>query len=93
MQIQIYPPPIIIENEELIIYWMNLPPAPESLIDLINCSAKCKRSQCTDVNICTCLQNKIPCTDLCKCTRDACSEIIGNNAVQDDDTDSNDERA
>lgn len=78
------------ENGELIIHWMNLPPAPESLMDLIHCSAKCKKSQCTDANICTCLQNKVPCTDLCKCIRDTCCQITGHNAVDDDDDDTDD---
>lgn len=78
-----------IENGDL--DWMNLLPAPDSLMDLINCSAKCKKSHCKDVNICTCLQNRVPCTDMCKCARDSCYKISKNIGHDDDDTDDGDD--
>ncbi|XP_014665128.1 PREDICTED: uncharacterized protein LOC106807336 [Priapulus caudatus] len=62
---------------ELVIDWMNLPSAPESVMELANCTASCKRSGCNDVNICSCLENAIPYTDLCKCARMNCSNVGG----------------
>lgn len=66
-----------ITNGEISLIWGDLPPAPDIVLELSNCSARCKRSNCTDEGKCTCLQNKLPCTDLCKCARRNCSNVTG----------------
>ena len=57
---------ITFENKEetLAIDWMDLSPAPDSILELVNCS--CKKTKCATTK-CTCKTNKLPCTDLCKC--------------------------
>ena len=39
--------------------------APESLLKVVKCG--CKTTRCIKGG-CSCLVNKLPCTDLCKCT-------------------------
>ena len=58
-----------IENGSLEIQWMLLPPAPDNVLNLINCSCKkgCK------TNACTCKLNGLQCTELCHCT-DECEK-------------------
>lgn len=78
------------EEGNLVINWMNLPPAPDSEMELAYCSGRCKRHQCGNEQICSCLQNNVPCTDLYKCARNNCCNITGRNAIEsdsDDDTD------
>ena len=62
------PPPINhgwkIEGESFGITWMTLPPAPHSLLELVHC--QCKATHCVKGR-CTCRQNQLPCTDICKC--------------------------
>ena len=74
-----------IGDGELKIHWMKLPPTPDNVEELVNCSGKCK-----DANICSCLQNNMPCTDLSKCSKDTCCEITGYNALGDSDDDDDD---
>uniref|UniRef100_UPI00358DF722 uncharacterized protein n=1 Tax=Myxine glutinosa TaxID=7769 RepID=UPI00358DF722 len=80
-------------EEELAINWMTLPPAPDSVMELANCTGSCKKTRCSNETTCTCLQNNIPCTDLCKCGRNDCSNITGHVDFDDknDDKDSRSE--
>uniref|UniRef100_UPI00358E9E4F uncharacterized protein n=1 Tax=Myxine glutinosa TaxID=7769 RepID=UPI00358E9E4F len=80
-------------EEELAMDWMTLPPAPDSVMELANCTGTCKKTRCSNETTCTCLQNNIPCTDLCKCGRNDCSNITGHVDFDDknDDKDSRSE--
>ena len=57
---------ITFENREetLAINWMDLSPAPNSILELVKCS--CQKIKCETIRY-TCDFNKLPCTDLCKC--------------------------
>ncbi|XP_038073396.1 uncharacterized protein LOC119741635 [Patiria miniata] len=59
-------------GDDISIHWMDLPPAPDSVVEFAHCS--CKKSQCTKGK-CSCLEKKLPCTDWCKCTN--CENIPG----------------
>merc|ERR1712105_583825 len=48
----------------LVIDWMSLPPAPDSIMELVHCS--CKSTGCAKGK-CSCLSNLFLCTDLCFC--------------------------
>ena len=63
--------------------------APDSVMELTNCTESCKRSGCSDVSKCTCLENGIPCTDLCKCARVNCANVAGH--IEEDGVESDDE--
>uniref|UniRef100_UPI00358F3D52 uncharacterized protein n=1 Tax=Myxine glutinosa TaxID=7769 RepID=UPI00358F3D52 len=76
------------ESGELVINWMNLPPAPDGVMELAYCTGNCKKSKCGDADTCTCLQNNVPCIDLCKCARNNCCNITGHNDLDDDSEDS-----
>ena len=52
------------KDETLAIDWMELKPAPDSILELVNCS--CQKIKCAKIR-CTCYSNKLLCTDLCKC--------------------------
>ena len=55
------------EDNELAIDWMDLAPAPDSVLELAFC--KCKRSKCKAENAddgC-CANLGLQCTDLCQC--------------------------
>jgi hypothetical protein len=56
-----------IENGQLCIKWMTLPVAPDSVLEIVNCSCKtgCKSNRCS------CKKANLNCTDLCKCS-DSC---------------------
>ena len=45
------------------INWMDLPPAPDGILENIECS--CKKG-CAD-NRCVCVKAKLSCTSVCKC--------------------------
>ena len=62
------------ENGSVSIIWMNGPPAPEAVLNLLSCN--CSR-RCTEGN-CSCLMNGLKCTDMCKLKN--CD-----NSAQDDD--------
>ena len=81
------------ENGELAIHWGSLPPAPESVLEFANCSGRCRRTNCTDSAKCTCLENGIPCTDLCKCKRESCSNVSGQVEDFGDESDISDSEA
>ena len=44
---------------------MDLLPAPEAVLELVNC--KCKKSKC-QTRSCTCFKNNLRCTEACSCT-------------------------
>ena len=55
-----------IENGSLKIQWTLLPPAPDKVLNLINCSCSCKKG--CKMNACTCKLNDLQCIELCQCT-------------------------
>jgi hypothetical protein len=70
-----------IKDEEIAIVWMVNPPAPDSILDFVNC--RC-RTGCNSQR-CSCYKAKLKCTDLCSCL-DCCNSVDGND--DDDDSDS-----
>ena len=67
-----------LDDEELKITWMIRPPAPQSLIECVEC--KCKTG-CSTMR-CSCKKADLKCTDLCSCC-DCQNEAAGD----DDDAD------
>lgn len=55
------------------IKWMTLAPAPDSILEFVNC--KCKKG--CETNRCSCLKAAMKCSDLCKCI--GCRNNDGNN--------------
>ena len=53
------------DGDHLIIDWMDLSPAPDEVLKLTHCS--CRKSEC-QTSACSCLNNELPCSELCKCT-------------------------
>lgn len=80
-----------IEDGNLVVDWMTLPPAPDSVMELAHCTSSCKKSSCSDASKCTCLENNVPCTDLCNCARKTCSNIAGQASFEDDEEDDDDD--
>ena len=72
------------EDEGLVINWMSLPPAPDSILELINC--KCKAG--CDTRRCSCLNEGLKCTDLCGC-KNCTNNAQSNPDVEDNDSDDN----
>ena len=74
-----------IDNDSLEIQCLLVPPAPDNVLNLINCS--CEKEYKT--NACTCKLNGLECTELCQCT-DKCEngksveEEIEEQDVEDD---------
>lgn len=79
------------EDGDLAIEWMSLPPAPDSVMELANCSGTCRKTRCSDPEICTCRQNNLPCTELCKCARENCDNVTGHDDHLEDDHNVDDE--
>ena len=52
----------LLENDNLIIDWMTIPPAPDTVLEFVSCN--CIKS--CDSNRCTCKSNGLKCTDTCK---------------------------
>eukprot|EP00057_Strongylocentrotus_purpuratus_P019489 XP_011673963.1 PREDICTED: uncharacterized protein LOC105442958 [Strongylocentrotus purpuratus] len=73
-----------VEDDAYVIDWMTLPPAPASVLELSHCS--CKKTQCTQGR-CSCLQNNMPCTDMCSCIDCANLPSMSNRVGDDDDDD------
>lgn len=48
-----------------------VPLAPDSILQLVRC--KCTKSQCG--GRCSCRENDLPCTELCKCDPDGCKNL------------------
>ncbi|PIK58297.1 hypothetical protein BSL78_04803 [Apostichopus japonicus] len=57
----------IFDDGHLAIHWMSLPPAPESIIELGNCSCKKNKCQLPNAGDSCCISFGLPCTDLCQC--------------------------
>ena len=66
------------------IKWMNLPPAPASFLELMNC--KCTKG-CGN-NRCSCRKSSLKCTELCKCHE--CQNREDDDNDEPDDSDSYD---
>ena len=81
-----------VEKDNLL-EWMTLSPAPESVLKLVYCSGTCRRNRCSNATVCTCLQNNVPCTELCKCARENCHNVTGYVDDKDDEEDDDDEIA
>ena len=75
------------ESDNLLIDRMSLAPTRDSVMELANCSGTCKKNRCSSANTCTCLQNSVPCTELCKCARKNCNNVTGRNDPDEDDED------
>ncbi|XP_077972179.1 uncharacterized protein LOC120332986 [Styela clava] len=64
----IIPSPIghgwVLDDGVLQVKWMDLLPAPKSVLELANC--KCKKNRCQN-NLCTCAKNNLNCTEFCFC--------------------------
>ena len=71
---------------ELHIVWMTTPPAPDSLLECINCGCKtgCKTQRCS------CMKGVLQCTDVC-CTNgkdsDELSEVVDDIGLDTDEED------
>lgn len=52
------------EEGNVTINWMSLAPAPDSILEFVNC--KCKKG--CENNRCSCVKAVMKCSDLCKCT-------------------------
>ena len=55
-----------IQGNSLFPQLMTKPPAPESILELVNC--QCSKSSCTQK--CSCSNNGLACTEACKCIAD-----------------------
>ena len=55
--------------------------APESVVELLKCS--CDKSKCSSAR-CTCRQNNLPCTELCKCEAGVDCENIPTAIIEND---------
>ena len=54
---------LVDDNESVSINWMDLPPAPDGILENVECS--CKKG-CVS-NRCACVKAKLSCTSVCKC--------------------------
>ena len=54
---------------------------PESVVELLKCS--CNKSRCSSAR-CTCRQNNLPCTELCKCEAGVDCENIPTTIIEND---------
>ena len=52
------------DTGNVLVNWMTLAPAPESLLQFVNC--KCRKG-CGN-KMCSCVKAELKCSDLCKCT-------------------------
>ena len=82
-----------VEKDNLLLELMTLSLAPESVLKLAYCSGTCRRNRCSNATVCTCLQNNVPCTELCKCARENCHNVTGYVDNKDDEEDDDDEIA
>jgi hypothetical protein len=75
----------IAENEQLIPVMCDIECAPASILELIKCS--CKKNRCRPP--CKCLENNLPCTEMCRCNDDEgnCDNVSSNCEEQDDSLD------
>ena len=69
----------------------NLVVAADSVMELAHCTSSCKKSSCSDASKYTCLENNVPCTDLCNCARKTCRNIAGQASFDNDEEDDEDD--
>ena len=87
----IVPPPVgngwTLADGELKIVWMTRPPAPQSLLECVEC--RCKTG--CQTMCCSCKKGVLKCTDLCACLD--CQNCIAANTEEEvtDQTDADDE--
>jgi len=72
----------LVEDQELVIDWMDKDPAPKSLLELVSCA--CKKG-CNSAR-CSCKKNTLPCTDMCIC--DTCDNYRDFESPREDESDS-----
>ena len=77
---------IDVDQPSLSVDWMNTPPAPSSLAQLVKCS--CKKGSCSS-NRCKCWSADMPCTDICHCIH--CTNVLPESLPDMPDTDSDTE--
>lgn len=70
------------EQEDVFIKWMTVAPAPESLLEFVNC--KCKQG--CENRRCSCVKASLKCSDLCKCSA-GCKNNDGNEGSCEYDSD------
>ena len=58
------------EDGKLAILWMRSPPAPDAVLQLLTCKCVCS----CKLSSCTCLANRLPCTDMCRLQ--TCSNLM-----------------
>ena len=71
------------DQGSIAISWMELPAAPDSVLDFVHCSC---RSDCSTKR-CSCNKAGVNCTDFCKCN--GCSNHGDRNSEEDSDEYSN----
>lgn len=73
------------ENDELSYKWMTQPPAPDILLEVVQCSCKtgCESGKCS------CAKSKVNCTDMCKCVN--CSNCQTSVEIDEDYSSDSDE--
>ena len=70
------------QNGKVFVKWMNLSPAPDSVLEFVNC--KCTKG--CESNRCSCLKSGMKCTDVCKCTNcNNCKESSSNDSDDSDE--------
>ena len=82
----------IVNDMDLDILWGDLPPAPDSVLELSNCrckKTKCKAPLASLKGKCSCRQNNVPCTDLCTCI--GCENSLSTENSDDEEIDSDED--
>ncbi|XP_070581399.1 uncharacterized protein [Ptychodera flava] len=72
----------IVQDSDVSIQWMTLPPAPDSVISFVSC--KCKKSEC--LSRCSCREVDLLCTELCQC-------VSYSNSQNDEESETGDDSA
>jgi len=75
-----------IEDDNLVIDWMDLAPAPEEILELTHCN--CKKAKCENRQ-CSCVAHGMSCTDLCSCIN--CVNQVHDSDDEDNPSDSDKE--
>lgn len=75
-------------NGDIDIVWMTRPPAPDSLLDFVDCHCK---TGCSSMR-CSCRKANLVCTDLCSCVNceNTSGECDEDNSIDDSDSESTD---
>ena len=77
----------IVDGDTLSIDWMDLPPAPSALLELIVCSC----SGYCNTGHCSCSRNDMPCTDACQCSLMCENHTLAPQLVGDEEDDAENE--